>query len=110
MTDLSPKTLGAGYTVLATTIRGPLAGLAALFNRLGRYEPAASIASFTLNAMAAAALPEMTTAIAHLREVLGDKNYESLAGTAAIMTTADMVAYAYDQIDQARAELAAIPK
>ena len=42
--------------------------------------------------MAAAAFPEMTTAIAHLREVLGDKNYESLAGTGAIMTTADMVA------------------
>lgn len=28
----------------------------------------------TLTAMVAAAFPEMTTAIAHLREVLGDKN------------------------------------
>jgi hypothetical protein len=43
--------------------------------------------------------------IAHLRDVLGDKTYQSLARTGETMTTADMVAYAYDQIDQARAAL-----
>ena len=51
------------------------------------------------------AVPEINTAIAHLREVLGDQTYESFARTGATMTTAAMVAYAYDQIDQARAQL-----
>jgi hypothetical protein len=45
------------------------------------------------------------TAIAHLRDVLGDQTYESLAHKGETMTTAAMVKYAYDQIDQARTEL-----
>ena len=49
-------------------------------------------------------------AIAHLREVLGDQTYESLARKGETMTTAAMVTYAYDQIDQARAELKAVSK
>ncbi len=49
-----------------TTIRVPLAVLAALFDRLGRYEPAATIAGFALSPIAAAAVPEITTAITHL--------------------------------------------
>ena len=88
-----------------TTIRTPLAVLAALFVRLGRYEPAATIAGFALSPMAAAAFPEINTAITHLREVLGDQAYESLARTGETMTTTAMVTYAYDQIDQARTEL-----
>ena len=55
-----------------TTIRTPLAILAALFNRLGRYEPAATIVGFALSPIAASAVPEITTAIAHLRDVLGE--------------------------------------
>ena len=55
-----------------------------------------------------AALPEITTAIAHLRDVLGDQTYESLARKGETMTTAAMATYAYDQIDQARAELNAV--
>ena len=50
------------------------------------------------------------TAIAHLPCVFGDKTYDPLAGTGETMTTADMVAYAYDQIDQARAALKAVSK
>ena len=88
-----------------TMIRIPLAVLAALFDRLGRYEPAATIAGFALSPIAAAAVPEITTAITHLRDVLGDQTYESLARKGETMTTAAMVTYAYDQIDQARAEL-----
>jgi predicted ATPase len=88
-----------------TTIRVPLAVLAVLFDRLGRYEPAATIAGFALSPFSAAGVPEITTAIAHLREVLGDQTYESLARTGETMTTAAMATYAYDQIDQARAEL-----
>jgi predicted ATPase/class 3 adenylate cyclase len=88
-----------------TTIRAPLAILAALFDRLGRYEPAATIAGFALHPIAAAAVPELTTAITHLRDVLGDQTYESLARKGETMTTAAMATYAYDQIDQARTEL-----
>ena len=91
-----------------TTIRIPLAILAALFDRLGRYEPAATIAGFALSPFSAAAVPEITTAITHLREVLGEATYESLARKGETMTTAAMATYAYDQIDQARTELNAV--
>jgi len=40
-----------------------------------------------------------------VRDVLGDQTYESLARKGEMMTTAAMVTYAYDQIDQARTEL-----
>jgi len=88
-----------------TTIRVPLAVLVALFDRLGRYEPAATIAGFALSPIAAAAVPEITTAITHLRDVLGEATYETLARKGETMTTAAMATYAYDQIDQARTTL-----
>jgi hypothetical protein len=47
----------------------------------------------------------MNDLIAHLREVLGDHAYESLARKGETMTTAAMATYAYDQIDQARTTL-----
>jgi hypothetical protein len=87
------------------TMHLPLALLAAFLDRLGRYEAAATIAGFALTPLSAAGVPEITTAITHLREVLGDETYESLAHKGETMTTAAMVTYAYDQIDQARAEL-----
>ena len=65
----------------------------------------ATIAGFALSPFAAAGVPGITTTIAHLREVLGDQTYESLARKGETMTTAAMATYAYDQIDQARAEL-----
>jgi hypothetical protein len=58
--------------------------------------------------MTAAGLPELGTAIAHLRDVLGDQTYESLARKGEMMTTAEMVAYAFDQIDQVRPGLNAV--
>jgi hypothetical protein len=82
--------------------------LAALFDRLGRHQPAAAMAGFALSPLTAAGLPEMNTAIAHLRDVLGDQVYESLARKGETMTTAEMVTYAYDQIDQARTDLNAV--
>ena len=91
-------------------IRAPLAILAAFFDRLGRYEPAATIAGFAVSPMTAALEPELSTAIGHLREVLGDHAYESLARKGETMSTAAMATYAYDQIDQARAELKAVSK
>jgi hypothetical protein len=92
----------SGNTV---SIRVPLAILAAVFDRLGRYEAAATIAGFALSPLSASAVPEITTAIANLREVLGDQTYESLARKGETMTTAEIVTYAYDQIDQARTKL-----
>jgi predicted ATPase len=88
-----------------TSIRVPLAVLAVLFDRLGRYEPAATIAGFALSPFSAAAAPEIATAITHLREILGEATYESLARKGETMTIAAMATYAYDQIDQARTEL-----
>jgi hypothetical protein len=88
-----------------TTIRVPLAVLAVLFDRLGRYEPAATVAEFALSPLSAVGVPEITTAITHLRDVLGEATYESLARKGETMTTAAMATYAYDQIDQARTEL-----
>gem|GEM_PF-1648449 len=92
------------------TMRAALAVLAALFDRLGRYEPAATIAGFAYNPLTAAWTPEMNTTIAHLRDVLGEQTYESLARNGEAMTTAAMATYAYDQIDQARTELNTVSK
>jgi len=97
----------AGHTAL---MRTPLAALAGLFDRIGRYEPAATIAGFAVSPMAAALIPEISTAITHLRDVLGDQTYESLASKGETMTTTAMATYAYDQIDQARAELNTVSK
>jgi hypothetical protein len=91
-------------------VHHPLGLLAAFFDRLGRHEPAATIARFAEVNAIARAWPEITTAITHLRDVLGDTAYESLARRGERMTIADMVTYAYDQIDQARAELNTVAK
>ncbi len=93
-----------------TTIKTPLAALAALFDRLGRHHSAATIAGFALSPLTALATPEINAAIANLRDVLGDQTYEALARKGGTMTTAAMATYAYDQIDQARAELNAVSK
>src|SRR5271166_45167 len=88
-----------------TVIRIPLAVLAALLDRLGLKEPAATIAGFVFGTLTTSWIPEFSAAITHLREILGDQTYESLARKGETMTTAAMVTYAYDQIDQARTEL-----
>jgi predicted ATPase len=91
-----------------TVIRVPLASLAACLDRLGCAEGAAVVAGFSFGSFTRAWLPELATAITHLREVLGDQGYDELTQKGAQMTTAEMVAYAYDQIEQARAELNAV--
>jgi hypothetical protein len=84
--------------------------LAALLDRLEHYEPAATIGGFAFNSLTAGWMPETTTAITHLRDVLGEATYESLARKGETMTTAAIATYAYDQIDQARTELKAVSK
>ncbi|OBK75250.1 adenylate/guanylate cyclase domain-containing protein [Mycobacterium sp. 1164985.4] len=88
---------------------GPLAILSAFLDRLGRFEAAATLAGFSYDFVSLASVPELATTIAHLREVLGDQLYESLAQHGEAMSTAAIVAYAYDQIDQARTQLERSP-
>jgi predicted ATPase len=88
----------------------PLAILAALLDRHGRYEPAATIAGYARGIPMAAAIPYLGPAMTHLREVLGEASYETLARKGEMMTIAEMANFAYDQIDQARAELTAVAK
>jgi hypothetical protein len=83
----------------------PLGVLAAHFDRIGRYEAAATIVGFAATTFALATIPEITATIAHLRDVLGDKAYESLTHNGASMTNATAAQYALGQIDRARAEL-----
>jgi hypothetical protein len=91
-------------------VRATLAVLAGLFDHLGRYEAAATIAGFAFNPVTTAWHAELDTAIAHLRDFVGDQTYESLAREGETMTTAAMVTYALDQIDLARAALADVAK
>jgi hypothetical protein len=92
------------------TMRAPMATLATVLDRLARYEPSATVAGFASTPFTVATLPEILTTTAHLRTVLGDQAYESLARKGEAMTTAAMATYAYDQIDQARAALAGVSK
>jgi hypothetical protein len=88
-------------------VRSPLAILATVFDRLGPHEPAATVSGCAVeDPLARTAYPEIHTAITHLRHVLGDRVYESLALAGKNMTNAAMANYALDQIDQARAKLA----
>ena len=87
------------------TSRSPLAILATLLDRLGHYEPAATIAEFANGPLARMAFPEIITTIAHLREVLDYDVYESMARRGESMPNTAMAAYAFEQIDLARASL-----
>jgi predicted ATPase/class 3 adenylate cyclase len=91
-------------------MRVPLATLAGLLHRLGRHEPSATIAGYAFSPITKGWVPELGTAVADLRDVLGDQTYESFARKGEAMTTSAVVAYAYDQIDQARTERDAASK
>ena len=84
----------------------PLAILTIALDRLGRYEPAATISKFAATAFTTAAFSEIGSTINHLRELLGGEAYETLARTGENMTSAAMATCALDQIDQAHAGLA----
>ena len=86
----------------------PLSVLATVLDRLGRYKAAATICGFASTPFTRGSFPEMNDLIAHLRDVLGDQIYESLAHHGEMMTAAAIATYAYDQIDQARAELTGV--
>ena len=82
-----------------------LAVLAALLDRVGYYEPAATMSTVGWSGFTKTSFPEFESTITHLRAVLGDDTYESLGRVGASMTNATLAEYAFDQIDRARAEL-----
>jgi predicted ATPase len=86
-------------------VSGSMGVLAALLDQLGRYEPAAKISALAAAPIAQATFPEIATAIAHLRAVLGDERYDSLAQAGENMSNAAMASFALEQIDLARATL-----
>jgi predicted ATPase len=88
-------------------MHGALAVLAALLDRLGHHESAATISRVAATPLAQTAYPAINDAIDHLREVLGEQTYESLARAGETMTNAAMAAYALEQIEMARAQLQA---
>lgn len=90
-------------------MRVTLGLLAALLVRLGIHEPAATITGFTAAAIGHPSFPEISAAITHLRNVLGEDRYRSLAMTGATMTTTEIADYAFEQIDRGRSHLAAEP-
>jgi hypothetical protein len=92
-------------------IHTPLASLATLLRRLGHFEATATIAAFAaLNPISVAVYPDLHDLIGELREVLGGQAYEKCARKGQTMTTTEILNFAYDQIDQVRAELNAASK
>jgi predicted ATPase len=85
-----------------TLMQNALASLAGVFDRLGHHEQAATISGFAASPMALAGYPQLAAAVAHLREILGDKAYESFAHAGETMTIAAMANYALDNIEHAR--------
>ena len=93
---------GAGnYSLLPQAI----AVLATYLDSLGYYEPAATLSGLATTTFARSYFPEIEDAITHLRDVLGDATYESLAQAGKSMTNAAMANYALEQIDRARSQL-----
>ena len=89
----------------AAYIRFPLATLAVSSTGSDAYEPAATIAGFALSPLPRRRSPSRPPPSHTSAMSLGDQTYESLARKGETMTTAAMATYAYDQIDEARAEL-----
>jgi predicted ATPase/class 3 adenylate cyclase len=82
----------------------PMAVLAHYFDRIEQYEVAATLSGFATTSFATNYFPETEVAITHMREVLGEETYASLAGRGAATTNAAMAKYALEQIDRARIE------
>jgi hypothetical protein len=83
--------------------------LASFLDRLGSYEPAAVLIGYALTPVTAGWIPRIKRTIVHLRDVLGDQAYGALICTGEAMTIAEVVAFAYEQIDHARAALEQLP-
>lgn len=106
ITEVARDTYDAGNITLLRTVLGLLA---IFLERHAHYDSAAIMAGFAaVSPSSAPNLAEFGTAITHLREVLGEQTYKLHARTGEMMGMAATVAYAFDQIDQARAALTAV--
>jgi predicted ATPase/class 3 adenylate cyclase len=92
-----------------SNLRGGLAILAGLFERLGHDSAAAQILGFALNPFIRAAIPELGSTIAQLRDRLGAKDFDAQERTGQAMTTAEIVAFVEREIEALRFEVAAQP-
>jgi predicted ATPase/class 3 adenylate cyclase len=86
-------------------LNNPLALLAVALEVLGHHEAGATISGFAANPYTRGGVPEINSTIAHLRGVLGQAIYDRFAVAGEAMTNAAMAAYAFEQIDLARADL-----
>jgi hypothetical protein len=83
----------------------PMAVLAQLFDRIGSYEPAAMLSGFAETSFATSYFQDTEITITHLREVLGDEAYTTLADRGRFMTSSAFAKFAFEQINKVRAEL-----
>jgi tetratricopeptide (TPR) repeat protein len=88
-------------------VTGPLALIAVVLDRFGRHEQSAVIMGFSDRPNTRVTFPEIESTVAHLREICGDKAYESFTRKGSAMTAAAVVTYAMDEMNELRAELAA---
>ena len=65
----------------------------------------ATVFGFAATPFALASLPEIGIAVSRVRNALGGEAYSSLAHVGEAMSHSEAVAYAFEQIDLARAEL-----
>jgi hypothetical protein len=87
----------------SSSLRSALASLAVCLDRLGQYDAAATIAGSTATSLVMTVAPALAAATAHLGEVLGDQRFDELAAWGAALEPADLVRYALEQIEHARA-------
>ena len=108
ITEVTRDTYDAGNITLLRTVLGLLA---IYLEQHGRYDSAAVMGGFAaVSPSSAPNVAEFGNAITHLREVLGEDTANLFGRNGEMMSMAAAVAYAFDQIDQARAELTAVSK
>jgi predicted ATPase len=85
------------------SLRSPLASLAVCLDRLSQHEAAATIAGSAATGLTLAVVRALPAATAHLRHVLGGQRFDMLAAQGAALEPTDVVRYALEQIEHARA-------
>jgi len=103
--DLYERTIRAyrdsgNYTHFSDT-----AGLAVLFDRMGRDEPAAILAGYATSPLAQQGVPELPAVRSRLRARLGDDRYDALTRRGATMAPAQALLYALNEIEGARGDM-----
>ena len=88
-----------------SNLRSSFAILISVLDHMGRHVAAATVAGFAVNPFILAAIPETDVALAHVRECLGDLQFEALRRTGAAMPTPVMVEFVENEIADIRAEL-----